>query len=234
MSEKPSAFEKISGSPVTELVATAGAAYAGASALVATGPLGVASVPLVALIPVLAKLPSALRHKERIDDTLAGIQSDMQDLGERLQHLTDSQYKLVSELLATVMQTVDEEKLNMLRKAVKGSVLDPKLAPDNAGTLSRILRDISADEVRFLTRSFSYDRIQVLDPQKGEGEREAGTLRVETGSREAMLVGGLTSLGLLEPGEPVWESSNLLRFSPYVAKLLALLGATADQNKHPS
>ena len=48
-------------------------------------------------------------------------------------------------------------------------------------------------------------------------------LRVNPASRDALIVAGLMSLGILVPAEPTYDAPNILRFSGIVAKLISLL-----------
>jgi len=87
--------------------------------------------------------------------------------------------------------------------------------------LSRIVRDISHEEVDFLARNFAYHRIWLSETPAGE--HEVPTVAVTPQSPDGQIVVGLISLGLVMPAEATWDDSGLLRFSPLVVKLLALL-----------
>lgn len=88
-----------------------------------------------------------------------------------------------------------------------------------AALLSRIIRDISAEEADFLISSFSFQRLQ-LGNSSGT---EEGVLVIPIGGREELVVSGLISLGLLISAGPTIDDSGLLRFSNAVAKIIALL-----------
>ena len=202
----PSVTENIAGSPASEAALTVVAALSGG--------------PLAALLPVLAKTLASGRHRQRVEAALTDIDATLQQHESVLRNLTDEQYKLVNEAILALLQTTSSAKIGYLRRSVQNSLSIEGVQPQEAVVLSRIVRDISAEEADFLIRNFEYERIQVTS-SKPEHERKI--LIVHPNSPESLVVTGLVSLGLLEPGEPTWGGSNLLRFSAIVAKLLVLL-----------
>ena len=96
----------------------------------------------------------------------------------------------------------------------------PEIPSEEAVVLSRIVRDISAEEADFLLRHFSYQRLQLGVAQ---GSISSDALVVPAGGREELIVSGLVSLGLLIPAGPTFDDSGLMRFSNVVGKVIALL-----------
>jgi len=96
------------------------------------------------------------------------------------------------------------------------------LQSEEAIILSRVVRDISAEEAAFVLRTFKFDGIHLMAAQEGQQVTD-NILRIDPSSREALIVSGLLSLGLLSPAEPTWDAPNVLRFTGVVAKLVALL-----------
>ena len=86
--------------------------------------------------------------------------------------------------------------------------------------LSRVIRDMSAEELRFLVENFSYRHIQL---SKLVAPDNTEVLQVNPESHDGLIVSGLISMGLLLPAEPTWDETGLHRFSYIVAKLIALL-----------
>lgn len=140
--------------------------------------------------------------------------------------LTDEQYKVINEVVLAVLQTTQETKLSYLRTAVRNALTLRELSQREATVLSRVVRDISAEEVAFLTRSFQCDGIQLIDVDPAQ-PINGNILRVGPTTQEASLVTGLYSLGVLTPGEATWGGSGVFRFSPIAAKLLALITTEA-------
>lgn len=169
---------------------------------------------------------AAGRHKQRVEQILRDLSELLEVHSDAIRDLSDAQYKLVNETVLVVFQTVEDEKLAYLRAAVQNCLSIADLRPLEADVLSRIIRDISADELRFLIENKSVERFQISDT---EGESEFVRIPVE--SREAVIVTGLISLGLLIPGEPTWDDSDLFRFASVVPQLIRLV--TVDDVSQP-
>jgi len=180
-----------------------------------------AGSPLAALLPILGKTLAAERQRKRVEATLATMDKLLQAHAEQLAELTDSQYKFVNEIILALLHTTNERKMDLLKNAVRNGLAASSMPSQEAVSLSRIVRDVSYEEVDFLSRNFAYERIWLNET--AVSEHEVPTLAVLPQSPEGQIVVGLISLGLVMPAEPTWDDSGLLRFSPLVAKLLALL-----------
>lgn len=207
----PSKLERLAGNVATESALTVVGAMAGG--------------PLAPLLPILAKSLASERQRKRVESTLAEIGSVLAEQEEKINRLSDEQYKLINETVLAVLHTTHEEKLAYLRTVVRNSINTTNLRAEEAAILSRIVRDISAAEADFLLRTFQFVGIHLIETQAGE-EFSDGILRIDPKSAEALTVSGLLSLGLLAPAEPTWDAPNVLRFTAVVAKLLVLLRST--------
>lgn len=205
--KSPTKIETIAGSHVTE------------SGLTLVGV--VSGVPLAALLPVLSNSLASGRHKKRVEEALAEISSTLDAQAEIVRNLTDSQYKLINEIVLTILQTTSAPKLKYLRNVVQNGLQMPELEHQEATVLSRIIRDISAEEVDFLVRNFSYKKIQLGITTSDSPLPEV--LRVSADGRDELIVSGLMSLGLVITAGPTIGDSGLFKFSSGVAKLIALL-----------
>jgi hypothetical protein len=205
----PSVVERISGSLAIEAVLTAVAAGAG--------------TPLAALLPVLGKSLAAERHKLRVEATLRDINDVLASHEAQLRSLTDQQYKFINETVLALLHTTSEEKMALLRNAVQNGLAAVELPSQEAVFLSRIIRDISFEEANFLLQNFNYKRIWLNETAlDGDG---SNTLVIKPNTPEGRVVLGLIMLGLVTTAEPTWDESGHLKFSPFVAKLIALLEA---------
>jgi len=206
--QPPTIVEKVAGSVVTESALTVLAVALGGALL-------------APLLPVLAKSLASERQMRRIEAALSEITSWLESNDKALLNLTDAQYKFINEVVLAVLHTTSDEKLSYLRRAIRNGLAMTDIQPQESVFLSRVLRDISAEETDFLVREFSHKRIQLgAAPSGGE---LPGTLVVPEGSRNELMVSGLISLGLLIPAGPTVNDLNLLRFSNGVAKLIMLL-----------
>lgn len=201
-----------------------------AGSLVAESALTLVSVvsggALTALLPVLSKSLASARHNKRVEEALAEISSTLEAHSEVLRNLTDSQYKLINETVLTILQTTSAAKLRYLKNVVQNGMGMPELEHQEATILSRIIRDISAEEVDFLIRNFSYEKMQLGTATDDVISKEI--LAVPSGGDAELVISGLMSLGLVISAGPTFDDSGLLRFSSGVAKLIALLKEPLD------
>lgn len=209
---KPTVLERVSGSLVTEAGLTAFGAIAG----------GV----LAPLLPVLAKSLASERQRQRVEATLSQLNGVLERHEEVLRNLSDEQYKIINETVLTLLQTTQEEKLKYLRAVVENSLTENQLLPEEASVLSRIIRDISAEEIAFLLGAFRYSGVALTELPQPPDEQEDNILHVSPSSREALAVSGFLSLGLVASGGPTWDLTPL-RFTRVVARLIALLQPNA-------
>lgn len=182
----------------------------------------VSAGPLAALLPVLAGSLAAERQKLRVEQCFSEIVQLLEEQKELVRNLSDEQYKIVNEAALAVFQTTDQKKLRYLRAAVANVLNTEEIKSQDAAVLARVIRDISADEAEYVMRTFHYAGIHLM-AENGGAQLLDKILRVDPDSREALIVSGLMSLGLLVPAEPTWDSPNILRFSGIVSKLIVLL-----------
>lgn len=204
--EEPSALEKVSGNLLTEAGLTALAAYA--------------ATPLSALLPVLSNSLASGRHAKRVEKALTDVNRTLKTHEEQIHNLTDAQFKIINEAILTILQTTQDEKILYLKQAVQNNILEERVPITLAAQISRILRDISSEELDFLRDHFQYSRIVFGQEPMNDNE-----LKVETNSQMGILVSGLISMGLVVPGAATWDDIGRYQFSPLVAKLLAVIGA---------
>ena len=203
----PSNIEKIAGNPITQAALTAVAAAAG--------------TPLASLLPVLANTLAAERQKSRVSAILKEMNDTISKHQSQLEVLTDQQYKFINEAVLALLHTTDERKMGFLRNVVQNGLSTPKLEDQEAVFLSRLIRDISAEEAGFLVENFGFERIWLNEIEPTESEFL--TLAVKPNGPQGRVALGLLTLGLLTTAEPTYDETGLLRFTPFAAKLIALL-----------
>lgn len=204
--QPPSAIEKVAGSPATEAVMTLVGALSGS--------------PLAAVLPVLSKSLASERQNDRVKAALSAIDQTLNEHADALRHLSDAQYKLVNEAVLAVLHTTSAEKLRYLRNTVANSLSMTDIQSQDAVTLGRTIRDISADEAAFLIQNFGFSRIFLSTVPDDQGP---SALTVNATSAEGAIVSGLVSLGLLHSVSSNMSAHGMHSFSPVVPKLLALL-----------
>ncbi|WP_295390697.1 hypothetical protein, partial [uncultured Thiodictyon sp.] len=176
---------------------------------------------LKGLVPALEGTLAAQRQQERVRKAIEDIGESLQEYESKLQEISDEQYALLNEIYLAVLQTTSEEKIAFLKIAVKNALEVQDSGAQETIALSRAIRDISAEEVAFLMRTFYFSDISMSPPS--EKNAQDRSYHVAPDGPEAIYAAGLVSLGILFPGELVFSGGTTLRFSRITARLLALL-----------
>jgi hypothetical protein len=211
--EQPSAVETIADTPA-QLALTALAAYSGGW--------------MAALLPVLSNTLAQGRARKRVEAALNDVNDRLAAMADRLQDLSDAQYTAIGRVVSTMFETVDEEKLRLLKAAVLNIAGSDFLNGFEAQAIARIIRDISAAEVRFLAQ---HRVISWISFGKPEGAGPFQTLEnppplfVDKMSAEGSVVIGLINLGLIvrSTSEGLMSDTGAYVYSPLVEKLLQVL-----------
>jgi hypothetical protein len=146
---------------------------------------------------------------------------------EKLKDLTDDQYKVVNEAISAAFYTINEDKLDYLKRAAKNAFLKPGAVEGLSDPLSRVVRDLSAAEAKFISTNFGFELIMLFAKQggsvpPGSEVTAAKLLQIEAGSADEVIVSGLIGLGLLYAKTPRF-GSVMYEWSPLVAKVMVLL-----------
>jgi hypothetical protein len=179
--------------------------------------------PLAALLPVLAMSLASERQRQRVESALAEVEHLLLENVQLVRQLSDAQYKLVNETVLTYLQTTDAAKLEYLRRVVHNTLSSNTLQSLDAAFLGRVVRDISAQEIVFLTRAFKYEAVRLVRTDQMHEDDSDRVLSVSLESPDVGCVSGLVSLGILASGGAAFIDLGQFRFMPVAAKLLALL-----------
>ncbi len=218
--QEASPTEQFAGHGGTQLALT------GLASLVASP--GEPLVALAALLPVLASTLAGGRHKERTEAFMADISATLKEHEAKLKQMSDAQYKLLNETILSVFQTTHSEKIQILKQVVRNSIELNDLDDQTSVFLSRVVRDISVEEVRLLKATFAYPGILLYGPPFGLYEN---TFRIDPNSADALAVAGLLSLGLLVPSGTVFGGPPVLEFTRGAGKLMTLLADPKSDRK---
>lgn len=139
---------------------------------------------------------------------------------DKLKELTDSQYKIINEIILTILQTMEQEKIEYLKTAVKNTFKQNRLNISVATLISRILRDITLDEITFLIRNAECSYIIFSGQPMNDHE-----LSIDVHSKEGSIVSGLISLGLMVPGAATFEDIGRYQYSPLVGDLVDIISS---------
>jgi hypothetical protein len=206
MSEPKSALEAIAGSPITEVAGT----------LLAFG------YPLAALLPVLTNTLAFGRYTTRVESMLAELNAKLLALGDKVDNLSDAQLSLTIGIIQTIFETVDEQKLRMLKAAVLNVAGSDFIDGFEAQLFSRILRDVSAAEIAFLAGHRRFSAFSFADPT---AEDQETTCFIMPKSPDETVVRGLINLGLIARSRDEGHMSDKGEYlvAPFVPALLDLI-----------
>ena len=211
---QPTGLERLAGNPAVEAGLTLAAAAA--AGLSSAAPL------LLPLVPVLAKSIAATRQQARVETALREMTAVLDHHAEAIATLSDAQFKLVNEAVLAVLSCTQESKLRYLKNVVQNTIGASSLSDQEAIALSRVVRDMSAEEAEMLLFAFSYERVRI-GHQASSVEGDGKTLRLTVNTSAAFSISGLLSLGVLSPGEDSWGGNGSLIFTGIAAKLIVLL-----------
>lgn len=108
--------------------------------LTATG-IGVLSGGIASFLPLLTSSLAHGRHVKRIEDAIKAIEESVNKQGLRINELTDAQYKIIRDAINCMLSTVDEEKIEYLKRSIRNS-FNPETASvleSETEVISRIL-----------------------------------------------------------------------------------------------
>lgn len=179
---------------------------------------GATITPLAAFVPFLVGALASGRQGERIERMFAELSEITAAHSEKLKELSDDQYKVVSEAISAAFYTINQEKLDLLKRAAANALMDGDAVSQVSDSLSRVIRDMSASEAAFITRNFKYEFFLVTE----DTEVLEGAMAIRPNSDEEIVLSGLINLGLLYS-----KTSRLdvvgFEWSPLVVKLIRLI-----------
>lgn len=181
---------------------------------------GATITPLAAFIPFLIESLASERQSKRLEAMFHELQALADVNAEQIKNLTDDQYKVVNEAISAAFYTINQEKLSLLKEAVKNVLQHGEVVVNTSDALARALRDISAAEAAFLMLNYGYELV-VISETPIEAP-DAKTLTVKPNSDEEVILSGLLNLGLLYSKVSRFDIVGF-EWSPLVAKLLVLL-----------
>jgi len=204
--EDKSQLEKVTGNSATRAAGTA------------VGILGATVTPLAAFVPFLVDTLASGRQAKRLEAAFKEIEQVLKKHENLINEMSDDQYKVINEAISSALYTINEEKLSYLVQVVSNTAQVGSRCQGASDHLSRVIRDISAEEIRFLFRSVQYEGAAITDIDV----KNEALLKIPPGSNDELLMTGLLHLGLAFVQDSTW-SFQVYKWSPVVEKLVALL-----------
>lgn len=203
--KQPTDLEKVTGSLAVVGTATIAAAIAGG--------------PAAALLPLLLATLASTRHKKRVESALSQIEKDLNKFPDKLENISDAQYKFINESIITILHSPDDSKIEFLKNGINRAAVNDRINLHQAGLLSRILRDITVEELTFLIECSGKKIIFHETPKDGY-------ISIKKLSMDDERARGLISLGLLtkEVADGIWDDNGTYIFTSASEKLIELVG----------
>ncbi|QGZ39020.1 hypothetical protein [Pseudoduganella flava] len=217
---EPSSTEKFLGNPLAAALLSAGAAVTGPALIGAGLPPDPFAIALLGIVPGLAQSAIAERYVQRTRDALDAMRRDVEAMRIDLDRITEEQYKVASDCGAAVYATIDQAKLDYLRIAFRNSLIDEQACAGVPEALGRLVRDMSAAEIRLLDELFQYSAVCIIEDENFQTPEH--TYSALIGSIEALNVSGLIRLGLLQTLAPSFDVT-FYKWTALAPKLLALV-----------
>ena len=206
--EKATFLEKASDNVGTGIVATLIAASGGTY--------------LAPLLPTLFGALANGRFQKRVSDALFEIEERLSKQEESVKNVSDEQFKLIGETVSTILRTTNQEKIQILKEAVINGVSVTELEEYEVSIITRVLRDISISELRYLLKIQNVEEIYVMS--KGDDEPPKNNkLFVNSSNPNAGLLAGLVNLGLIIPTGSGFGGTINYRVLPITKKLIDLI-----------
>lgn len=217
--KEPTALEEVLGSPA---MAAAGTLFAAS----ATGPLGAAAA--AAVLPSLLSSMAGQRMQHRIEEAIKSLETEFHAMREDVYAMSDAQYKLVTEAVSAMMRATDQQKLERLRLVAANGVRERALSMQKAQVLSRIIRDVTPEELDLVLAAAPNKILAAPDftqaPNKVAEEvrdfQVHGWHVLGNDPSVKLLVSGLLSLGLIVDANLM---SHTWELTPIAYSLIALL-----------
>lgn len=204
--KQASGLEKISGSLPVNTSVTALAAVLGG--------------PVAALIPVLTSTLASGRHKARVEAAISEIDSRLSSIEKFHESLTDPQYQLINNIVVTILNTPNDEKIKYLKEAVYNIPLLETLDMHQATVIGRALDNISVSELIFLIECHG-QKILFNDHKRDS------FYNIDKFTQDGECANGLISIGLLSrsDAEGLMSDIGAYHFTPLAKKVLDMVSS---------
>jgi len=184
--EKATRFESFFGS----LPVTLGVTALAASSL-STGML------LPPLLPALTASLAVNRQQKRIYKVMREVEAILKNHTDLIANLSDTQFQLMNDLSNITFQTYDDDKIKLLRNSIVNTVFEGDIIEHEGVVLSRVLRDVSCWEFRFLISIVGYKEVTVMGNKDGSFTPRDGQKLIEPGSNDDQMIRSLSNYNLV-------------------------------------
>jgi len=175
--------------------------------------------PLAGLLPTLVEGLASGRQTTRIEQNLIELETRLKALEVKACEFTENQVKLVSDTITVTCSTINEDKLDYLKQAIENIAIDASIADDSEYLLSRIIRDISPNEIKFILKYRNFDKFVITDKDGTAGD---SVLVTSPGTPEDAGIASLVNLGILYSRFSGYGGGHVYTWAPIYPKLIRL------------
>lgn len=184
---------------------------------------------LAPLLPGLASSLANHRYQKRVDLALSDLNYRLLKYEQNVIDLTDNQFKLVGEIVSSILRTTSNSKMELLKNAVINGVKTKDIQEHKASILSRTLRDISVVEYDFVYSLRNYKEVTVMSPPEPDFTPRDGQIIFNPSTNEAQLLNSLVRLDLLILYASGFGGTLNYEISQIAYKLIDLCGSNINK-----
>lgn len=128
-------------------------------------------IPLTAIFGIFAGCGAQVIHQSRINSFQKQVTNLFNQHAEYINRINENQYKIIAECIAAALNTVNQEKLNLLRNIISETVTTTpeNYLEENITATGRAIRDISIEEAKLLNELPDNASIKIT---KGKDDKE--------------------------------------------------------------
>ncbi|BCI77686.1 hypothetical protein [Vibrio cholerae] len=209
--EKATKFEKFFGSlPVTV------GATALASSTFAAGNI------FAPLLPVLTSTLAARRQQDRVVKAINEIEEVLKDHSEKIEKLSDHQFQLMNDMVNAICQNSNADKITLLRNSTINTVFEHDIGEHESVVLSRVLRDLSCWEFKFLVSIQEFESVRVMDEKFDKSNLSESIKAVQPGSNEDQIIRSLANYNLVKSDISGFGATLFYTITPVGDRLIKL------------
>ncbi len=176
---------------------------------------------LTPLLPVLTNSLAVNRQQKRIEEAITEIEHILKQNENEIKNLTDAQFQLMSDLSNTIYQSYDHEKIKLLRNSIINTVYENDILEHESVVLSRVLRDISCWEFKFLISLLEYKEITVMDNINEQFTPRPNQKMIVPNSNDDQMLKNLANYNLVKDDITGFGAVLFYSITPIGSKLIA-------------
>lgn len=181
------------------------------------------------LLPVLTASLAVNRQQKRIYKAIREVEAILKNHTDLIANLSDTQFQLMNDLSNITFQTYDDDKIKLLRNSIVNTVFEGDIIEHEGVVLSRVLRDVSCWEFRFLISIVGYKEVTVMGNKDGSFTPRDGQKLIEPGSNDDQIIRSLSNYNLVKSDISGFGETLFYSVTP-IGELLIKLCKVPEEN----